>query len=92
MKSEITKEARKITSITLSEFLEAGGKIEKLETLNRGEGDHEIHVFAAADRDGTYTSDNAGVSWYDSEFERVIQALRAGDTSSLPDSKSVSEI
>jgi hypothetical protein len=90
--NKVTESALKITSITLAEFIEAGGELTGLETINRGEGDREIHVFTAVDREGTYTSDNAGVSWIDASVESVVAALTSGDTSDLPDSHGVSAI
>lgn len=90
--NSITKAATKITSITLSEFIEAGGELTSLATVNRGEGDREIHVFTATDRDGTYISDNAGVSWFDAAPEAVIAALTAGDTSEIGEARGVASI
>jgi hypothetical protein len=90
---EATEAAAKITSITLSEYLAAGGKITKLETINTGDRpDDAVNVFECEDRDGTFTSDNACVSWIDASFERVVEALRAGDVSDLPDSQAISKI
>ena len=81
----ITKSAEKITSITLSEFIAEGGELIKLETITGSRTDDTVHVFECLGRDGTYTSDNACVSWIDAKFERVLDALRAGDVSDLPD-------
>jgi hypothetical protein len=90
--NSITKAATKITSITLTEFIEAGGELTSLETVNRGEGDREIHVFEAEGRDGSYISDNAGVSWFDAPAASVVAALNSGDTSEIGDAKGVSTI
>jgi hypothetical protein len=32
------------------------------------------------------------VSWFDAKFERVVEALRAGDVSDLPDSHGIATI
>ncbi len=90
--NQITKSALRITSITLAEFIEAGGELTNLETINRGEGEREIHVFEAEGRCGTFTSDNACVSWFDAPFASVVEGLRSGDVSELPEARGISEI
>ena len=88
----ITKSAEKINSITLSEFIAGGGELTKLETITGARQDDTIHIFECEGRDGTYTSDNACVSRFDAEFQRVVEALRVGDVSDLPDSCSIANI
>jgi len=88
----ITKSAEGITSITLREFIDNGGELTKLETITGNRPDDTVHVFECEGRDGTYTSDNACVSWFDAKFERVVEALRAGDVSDLPDSRGIATI
>lgn len=84
--------ANGITSITLSRFIADGGKLTKLETITGASADDTIHIFECEGRDGTYTSDNACVSWFDAKFERVVEAMRAGDASDLPDSHGIATI
>ncbi|MBC7367552.1 MAG: hypothetical protein H7343_12225 [Undibacterium sp.] len=89
----ITQSAQKITSITLSKFIAAGGELLKLETLNRGDGaDREIHVFEIENHDGAYISDNSGVSWFDADFSRVVEGLRSGDVSDLPEARGIAAL
>lgn len=88
----ITKSAKDITSITLTEFIEAGGELTKLETITGDRPDETIHIFECESRDGTNTSDNACVSWFDAKFERVVEALRSGDVSDLPESHGIATI
>ena len=92
MKNEATKLAVGITSITLSEFIAGGGELTRLETITGSRQDDTVHVFECEGRDGTYTSDNACVSWIDARFDRVVDALRAGDVSELPDSHGIATI
>lgn len=88
----LTQSATKITSITLAKFIEAGGELTSLETVNRGEGDREVHVFEAEGRDGSYISDNSGVNWFDAPAAAVVAALKSGDTSEIGEARGVSEI
>jgi len=87
-----TQSATKITSLTLADFIAAGGEVDKLETITGEREDDTVHVFECADRDGTFTSDNACISWIDARFEVVVAALRSGNTSDLPESRGCSEI
>lgn len=84
--------AQKITSLALAEFIQTGGEVTRLETINHGEGDREIHVLEVEGREGTYTSDNAGISWFDAAFDRVFSALAAGDVSDLPEARGMAAI
>jgi len=90
--NSITQAATKITSIALAKFIEAGGELTSLETVNRGEGDREIHVFEVEGRDGSYISDNSGVSWFDASAASVVAALTSGDTSEIGEARGVASI
>lgn len=91
MKTKLNIEAKKITSVTIQKFLEAGGEITRLETISADRPDDVIHIFECAGRDGSFTSDNACVTYWDGDFERVVRALRSGDFEDI-NRQAVSEI
>ena len=88
----ITQSAESITSIIVREFIEAGGEISRLETVAGDRPDETIHVFSCEDRDGTFTSDNAGVTWLDADFDRVLEAINSADFSGIPDGHAIAKI
>lgn len=85
-----SSELRKVNSITLNYYLDQDGEITAVKTFNRGEMDREYHLFTAADRDGTYFLDNAGVSWSDVEFGSLVAAIEAGEEFAAP--RGISEV
>jgi hypothetical protein len=87
-----TKEASQVTSVVLREYIEHGGVVEQFESIHGNSPDETIHVFTVQDRDGTYISNNAGVAWIDSDFDRVVSSVCDDVVVDLPDAKSVSKI